>query len=275
MRLPKFALAPAGLLACLAVVSAQRPFREYTPMEGADSMAALPPDYQNKAELVLGRLMYPSTGRGGRGGGNWLNGGTNWTVDYPRGDRTFSVAIRRLTRIDVRSVEQPVNPDDGDDIFLYPYMHVGMPTNWSFTEAQAAKIREYLLRGGFMVCDSFFGTQEWEGFERGMRQILPDREIAELPDGDPVFAGAFSVPDRYQVGNFRSMLRNGNTYRADGSTPHWRAIRDDGGRVMVAINFNNDLGDSWQLADDPRYPQKFSYLGIRLGINYVIYAMTH
>ena len=74
--------------------------------------------------------MYPSAGRGGRGGGggNWLNGGTNWTVDYPRGDRFFAVAIRRLTRIDVRSVEQPVNPDDDDDIFYYPYMHAGMPT---------------------------------------------------------------------------------------------------------------------------------------------------
>jgi hypothetical protein len=269
-------LAPVCLFAGLAAVYAQRPFREYPAMESVDSAAALPSDYQNKAELVLGRLMYPSSGRGGRGGGgNWANGGTNWTVDYPRGDRTFSVAIRRLTRIDVRSVEQPVNPDDGDDIFYYPYMHAGMPTTWVFTDSQAAKIREYLLRGGFLTVDSFFGTQEWEGFERGMRQIFPDREIVELPDDDALFNAGFAVGEKYQVGNFRSMLRGGNTYRADGSTPHWRAVRDDQGRVMVAINFNNDLGDSWQLADDPRYPEKFSYLGIRLGINYVIYAMTH
>jgi hypothetical protein len=270
-------LAPAGLLACLAAVYAQKPFREYPAMEAQDSAAALPPDYQNQAELVVGRLMYPSAGRGGRfgGGGNWLNGGTNWTVDYPRGDRFFAVAIRRLTRIDVRSVEQPVNPDDEDDIFYYPYMHAGMPTSWVFTEAQAAKIREYLLRGGFLVCDSFFGTQEWQGFERGMRQIFSDRDIVDLPDDDPIFTAGFAVHEKYQVGNFRSMLRNGNTYRADGSTPLWRAVRDDKGRVMVAINFNNDFGDSWQLADDPRYPEKFSYLGIRLGINYVVYAMTY
>jgi hypothetical protein len=83
-------LAPVCLFAGLAAVYAQRPFREYPAMESVDSAAALPPDYQNKAELVLGRLMYPSGGRGGRGGGgNWANGGTNWTVDYPRGDRTF------------------------------------------------------------------------------------------------------------------------------------------------------------------------------------------
>ncbi len=256
---------------------AQRPFREYIPMEGGDSVAALPPDYLNKAELVLGRLMYPSGGGGGRGrgGGNWLNGGTNWTVDYPRGDRTFAVAIRRLTRVDVRSVEQPVNPDDGDEIFHWPYLHVGMPTNWNLSDGQATKIREYLLRGGFMVCDSFFGTQEWAGFEAGMKRIFPDREIVDLPEEDAIFHTAYDVKERYQVGNFRSMLRNGNTYRADGDKPYWRGVRDDKGRVMVAITFNNDLGDSWQLADNPQYPQKFSFLGIRMGVNFVIYTMTH
>jgi len=266
----------AGLAALITALPAfQRPFREYIPMEGADSAAGLPPDYQKSAELILGRLMYPSSGRGGRGGGNWLNGGTNWTVDYPRGDRTFALALRRLTRIDVRSVEQPVNPDDNDDVFNWPYLHAGMPTNWNFTETQARNLRESLLRGGFLVCDSFFGTQEWEGFQRGMQQVFPDRPIVDLPDDDPIFHTAFGVTGKYQVGNFRSMLRNGNTYRADGKTPYWRAIRDDQGRVVVAINFNNDFGDSWQLADDPRYPQKFSYLGIRQGINYVVYAMTH
>ena len=184
--------------------------------------------------------MYPSGGFG-LGCGNWLNGGTSWTVDYPRGDRTFAVAIRRLTRID----------------------------------REASKIREYLLRGGFMVCDSFFGTQEWEGFVAGMRRIFPDREIVDLPEEDAIFHTAYDVKERYQVGDFRSMLRNGNTYRADGNVPYWRGVRDDKGRVMVAITFNNDLGDSWQLADNPQYPQKFSFLGIRLGVNFVIYTMTH
>jgi hypothetical protein len=270
----------AGILALVCITAAfafQRPFREYIPMEGRDSAADLPPDYQNKAELVLGRLMYPSGGGGGfgRGGGNWLNGGTNWTVDYPRGDRTFALAIRRLTRIDVRSVEQPVNPDDGDEIFYLPYLHVGMPTNWNLTDAQAAKIREYLLRGGFMLCDSFFGTREWEGFIVGMKKIFPDREIVDLPAEDPIFHTAYDVQERYQVGNYRSMMRAGVTYRADGKDPKWRGVRDDHGRVVVAITFNNDLGDSWQLADNPEYPQKFSYLGIRLGVDFVIYTMSH
>jgi hypothetical protein len=275
-RFLAFAALIAGITAAFAF---QRPFREYTPMEGRDSEAALPPDYLNKAELVLGRLMYPSGGAGGfgrgRGGGNWLNGGTNWTVDYPRGDRTFALAIRRLTRIDVRSVEQPVNPDDGDEIYYWPYLHVGMPTNWNLTDSEAAKIREYLLRGGFMLCDSFFGTREWEGFVAGMKKIFPDREIVDLPPEEPIFHTAYDVQERFQVGNYRSMQRSGVTYRADGKEPAWRGVRDDHGRVVVAITFNNDLGDSWQLADNPEYPQKFSYLGIRLGVDFVIYTMTH
>jgi len=258
------------LLACLSGLRAfQRPFREYPPMERGDSTAPIPSDYRNPAEFVLGRLMYPSDR-----GGDWTLGGGSWTVDYPRGDRTFAVAIRRLTRVDVRSVEQPVNPDDGDDLFNWPYLHAGMPTTWSFSQAQAQKLREYLLRGGFMICDSFFGTQEWSGFERGIRQIFPDRPITDLPDDDPIFHTAYDLTEKYQVGNYRSRF-NGKWYRSDGKVPYWRAIRDDHGRVVVAINFNNDLGDSWQLADNPAYPQKFSYMGIRLGIDYVVYSMTH
>ena len=258
-----------------ALYAFQRPFRVYRAAEGYDDLA-LPPDYQVPGELILGRLMYPSAGRGRGGGGSWLEGGTNWTIDYPKGDRTFAVAIRRLTRIQVRSVEQPVNPDDGDEIYNWPYLHVAMPSTWNLTEQQAAKIREQLLRGGVMLCDSYFGTVEWEGFERGMKMIFPDREIEELPSEDPLFHTVYNLNERIQVGNFRSMQQDGSrAYRADGSVPHWRGIRDDKGRIVVFMTFNNDLGDSWQLADEPRYPAKFSDMGIRMGVNWVSYAMSH
>lgn len=269
------------LALCLSlglILLAQRPFRSYPGLEGADTETELPADFNKGAELVLGRLMYPSGGRGGfRGGGasNWLQGRTNWTVDYPKGDRTFSAAIRRLTRVDVRSVEQPVNPDDGDDIFYWPYLHVSMPGSWNLTDAQTVKLRDYLLRGGFLFCDSFFGTEEWKVFEAGMRRIFPDREAEELPSDDPIFHTVFDLNERHQVANFRSLMRDGKGYRADGAEAHWRAIRDDKGRVMVAMAFNSDLGDSWQLADEPRYPEKYSALGLRIGVNYIIYAMSH
>lgn len=265
-----------GLLGLLTVLSAfQREFRVYPAMEGYDDLP-LPSDYRNKAEFVLGRLMYPSSGRGRGGGRNWAQGRSNWTVDYPKGDRFFAAALRRLTRIDIRSVEQPVNPDDGDDIYHWPYLHVGMPSTWNLTDAQTARIREYLLRGGFLLCDSFFGTEEWAGFMGGMKRIFPDRQILEIPDEDPIFHTVFDLDKRYQVGNFRSMQRDASKpYRADGSVAYWRAIRDDRGRIVVAMAFNSDLGDSWQLADEPRYPEKFSALGLRLGVNYVVYSLTH
>jgi len=255
---------------------AQRPFRTYPALEGASTETELPADFNDKAELVLGRLMYPSGGRGGRMGfGNWLHGGTTWTVDYPKGDRTFAAALRRLTRLDVRSVEQPVNPDDGDDIYYWPYLHVSMPGTWNLTDDQTIKIREYLLRGGFLFCDSFFGTEEWAVFQSGMSRIFPDRAVEELANGDPIFHTVFNLDERYQVANFRSLMRDGRGYRADGDTARWRVIRDDEGRIMVAMAFNSDLGDSWHLADEPRYPEKYSALGLRIGVNYVIYAMSH
>lgn len=258
---------------------AQRQFREYPPLEGLDTISALPPDYQNKAEFVHGRLMYPSAsgrgaGRFGRGG-NWLEGRTAWTVDYPKGDRFFASIIRRLTRIDVRSVEQPVNPDDGDDIFNWPYLHVALPGSWTLSTDQAAKIREYLDRGGFLFCDSFFGTDEWNGFTQGIELIYPGSSIEELPDADAIFHVVYDLEERFQIGNWRAMVSRGVPYRADGIEPHWRAVRDSKGRIVIAIAFNNDLGDSWHMADEPRYPERYSSLGIKVGINNIIYAMTH
>ena len=269
-------LAAIGLLGLLTLLPAfQREFRVYPAMEGYDDLG-LPEDYRKKSEFVFGRLMYPSR-RGGRGGGgNWAEGRASWTVDYPKGDRFFSAALRRLTRVDVRSVEQPINPDDGDDIYNWPFLYVGMPSAWNLSDAQARKIRDYLLRGGFLVCDSFFGTEEWGTFKEGMDRILPGHEVVEIPDDDPIFHAVYNLNDRYQVGNFRSMMRDSSRpYRADGAAASWRGIRDEKGRLLVAMAFNSDLGDSWQLADEPRYPERYSALGLRVGVNYVVYAMTH
>jgi hypothetical protein len=270
----KWWLAGALLLAS-AGVFAMREFRVYPGME-EEADAPLPADYQVPAEFVVGRLMYPGRARGPfGGGGDWTQGRSTWTVDYPKGDRTFIAMLKRLSLIDVRSVEQPVNPDDGDDIFDWPFLLVSMPGSWDLTDAQAAKLREYLLRGGYLLCDSFFGTNEWAGFEAGIKKIFPDRAIVDLPDDHPMFHTVYDLSVRKQVGNYRSMINRGVPYRDDGAIPHWRAVLDDQGRVMIAIAFNNDLGDSWQLADEPNYPQEDSNLGLRMGVNYAVYDLTH
>ena len=125
--LVRVAAVVAALLVAHAVAAQPRPFREYPGFEGAASAAPLPEDWQVPGELVVGRLMYPNGGRGGFGrfGGDWRQGGTSWTDDYPKGDRLLVQMLRRLSRANVRAVEQPVNPDDGDDIDYWPFMLVG------------------------------------------------------------------------------------------------------------------------------------------------------
>ena len=241
-----------------------REFREFP----GESNPGLPTDWNVPGEFVVGRLMYPSRG----GGGAWRQGRTNWTVDYPQGDRTFANILRRLTVVDVRSVEQPVDLDDGDDVFHWPFLLAIMPSSWDLSDAQAAKLRDYLLRGGFLMADSFFGDEEWYWFMESMRRVFPDRPVIELPDEHALFNVVYDFSERHQIRNYRTLPRG---YRGNGDTPSWRAILDDEGRIMVAMSFNNDMGDSWQHADNPGYPQEDSHMGLRLGVNYVIYTMSH
>jgi hypothetical protein len=220
--------------------------------------------------------MFPSHrfARFDRWGMDWREGATSWTEDYPRADRHFAVALRRLTRIHVRSVEQPVNLDDGDDVYNWPWLYAGLPGNWNLSDAQAGKLRDFLLRGGFFMADDFWGPDEWQFFEAGMKKIFPDRTIVELDNADPIFHAVYDLDDRYQIpGEWGT--RRGESYRDGGRVAYWRGIYDDKGRLLVAICANSDVGDSWEWADAPHYPEKFSALGIRIGVNYVVYAMTH
>jgi hypothetical protein len=267
---------------CLAVVlgacclyAFQKPFRVYRSLEPYDDVG-IPPDWQEKTEWVFARLMYPSHpyAKFERYFANWKEGGTGWTEDYPRADRHFNTALKRLTRVNVRSVEQPVNPDDEDDIFNYPWLYVGLPGNWDLSPSQAARIRDYLLRGGFLLADDFWQADEWAGFEEGMQRIFPGGEIVELSDPDAIFHTVYDLDNRYQIPGEWAM-RPGMSYRSAGTTPYWRGVLDDEGRIMVAIVANSDLGDAWEWADAPHYPEKFSALGIRIGVNYVMYAFTH
>lgn len=280
MRTPAQA-AIAGLALLTALAAFQLPFREYPSMEPYDEVER-PPDWEEKTEFVFGRLMYPqhpearftrySLWRGGRV--DWREGATSWTQDYPRADRHFLMALRRLTRIQARSVEQPVNLEWDDDVYNWPFLFAGEMGDWLLTPAQAAKLRDYLLRGGFLLLDDFWGTEEWERFEESMKLVFPDRPAVEIDDKDPIFHTVYDLDARYQVPG-QWALRSGTTYRNDGATPRWRGIYDDRGRLMVAMYFNSDVGDSWEWADNPRYPEKYSALGIRLGVNCTIYSLTH
>jgi hypothetical protein len=274
MGIRKVLVMAAVAAACLGTLFAfQRPFRQYPGVEY--SSFELPSDYQEKTEWAFARLMYPpgpNDGYRGRFDGDWRQGLSLWTQDYPRADRHFSQAVRRLTRIHVRSAEQPVNLEDGDDVYNWPWLYAVQVGEWGLTAGQAKIMREYLLRGGFFMADDFHGSFEWQMFEQRIRQVFPDRPIVEIPDGDPIFHTVYDLTDRYQIPGAEHLDRG---YKLDGKGAHWRGIYDDNGRIMIAISFNSDVGDSWEWADDPEYPERFSALGIRIGVNYIVYAMTH
>jgi hypothetical protein len=262
----------SALLLSGGVYAFQQQFRQYPGVEYEDF--PLPPDYKEKSEWAFARLMYPPIpGFGYRYGWDWRQGASNWTIDYPRSDRHLAQAVRRLTRLSARSVEQPVNLDEGEQ-WDWPWLYGVEVGHWDLTDPQVRAFREYLLRGGFFMCDDFHGTREWEVFVASMNKVFPDRPIVEIPNPDSIFHSVFDLDDRYQVPGAQ-YLYSGRVYEKDGTVPHWRGIYDDRGRLMVAIVFNSDLGDSWEHADNPAYPQRFSALGLRIGVNYVIYAMTH
>jgi len=263
-----------GLAVTAGLWAFQLPFREYPGQEYSDF--PLPPDYHEKTEFVFARLMYPQ-GNWGIFGWlwrfDWRQGRSAWTNDYPRSDRHFVLALRRLTRVEVRSVEQPVSLDDGDDIYNWPFLYCVGPNQMNLSDAQRKKLRDYLDRGGFLLGDDFWGETDWSYFQRNMGQLLPGRSIVELQNEDAIFHTVFDLDRRYQVSGAWSL--SGMPYLNGGRDPHWRAIYDGKGRVQVAVLFNHDTGDSWEWADDPDYPERYSALGIRTGVNYVVYAMTH
>jgi hypothetical protein len=220
-------------------------------------------------EWVFARLAYDG---GGYGGG--YRGGSRWATDYPRAEYHFSQAVERLTRIDVHPDGQIVSPNT-DVLFDYPWLYAVEVGSWGFDQAQATRMREYLLRGGFLMVDDFHGEAEWQVFIEGMRTIFPDRPVESVPETDPIYSQPYEIGERQQVPG-PGYMSSGLLYeRYDGVTPHWRGIRDDEGRWMVLISHNIDYGEGWEQADNPAYPQPFTRQAYEVAVNYLIYGMTH
>jgi hypothetical protein len=275
MRYRSAMLLAAAVLGAWGVLLAQRPFKQYQAAEYEDF--PLPPDWNTKTEWTRARLRYPSVY------GNRWGLDINWTIDYPRSDRHLLEGVRRLTRIDTRSVEQVVELDGTDDIYNWPMLYAVEVGHWKLPDDQVAQLREFLLRGGFLMVDDFHGDEpyhnvysEWQVFVSSMSKVFPDRPIEDLEDSNPIFHTLYDLDDRFQVAGWQ-LNYTGRTYEAGetGKTPHWRAIYDDKGRVMVAICHNMDLGDAWEWSDDPRYPEKMASLAYRIAMNYFVYDLTH
>jgi hypothetical protein len=224
-----------------------------------------PPDAGEKSEWAFARLRYRSQGGRRRGG---------WGTDSNKAEQHFVQGVRRLSRVNARSNEEIIDVDS-DEVYNWPWLYAVEVGGWYLDDAQAKRLRNYLDRGGFLMVDDFHGGYEWDRFMQSMTKVFPDRPVVDIPDSDAIFHVLYNLEKRFQVPG-RQYIYSGVTYeRGDGVDGHWRGIYDDNGRILVAICHNSDLGDAWEWADDPQYPEKFASLAYRIGINYLIYATTH
>lgn len=200
--------------------------------------------------------------------------GESWMIDFPKADQQFVIGLRRLTNIEAYELENPVRLDD-PDLRRYPFLYILEVGYMSLTEPEVQGLRDYLLAGGFLVVDDFWGTAEWQNFEAEMRRVLPNHSIVDLPIDHPVMSVFYEIDELVQVPNVRQGQMGGPTWESDGYVPELRGIFDEEGRLMVAINWNTDLGDAWEWADNPYYPLRFSNFAYQMGINLIIYGMSH
>lgn len=222
------------------------------------------------SEFRFARLAYATDPQYGQGG---MRGRQMWQVDWPDAEYHLIRGVKRLTTVDTAESGVIIRLSD-DALFDYPWMYAVEVGYWVLSDSDAARMREYLLRGGFLVVDDFHGSREWAAFMVSMQKVFPDRPIRDIPESDESLHVLYDLDQRVQIPSIQ-ILRSGRTYERDGFTPQWRGIYDDHGRLMVAINFNMDIGDAWEHADTPQYPENMTALGYRFGISYILYAMTH
>jgi hypothetical protein len=223
--------------------------------------------YDIAGEFAFVRMQYDSYYGGGYRGGPWL-------TDFPDADENFLRGVARLTNVRVMSQPIVLRFDD-EELFDYPFLYaleMGRDGGISLSPKEIENLREYLLRGGFLLIDDFWGVQQWDSFYRDFSQIFPDRELIELQPNHEIYhtfydiEGAQMIPGR---GGRRGYGQRG----IDVASNH--AVLDDDGRIMVLINWNSDMGDGWEHTYDQWYPTQFANSAYQLGINYLIYSLTH
>jgi hypothetical protein len=227
-------------------------------------------------DFVICRLVYTEVRRYGQG----------WRTDYPLGERNLSIRFSELTRTRV-SRGRDGSPNHylvrltDDQLFSCPLLMAGDIGSAGFSPTDAARLREYLLKGGFLWTDDHWGSDEWEVWKRELAKVFPPDQfpIEELTPADPIFKTQFVVPEMPQIPNIGYWRGSGgdtSEQGADSAVPHFYVVRDRHGRIMLAMTHNTDIADAFEReADDPVFFSRFSPRGYALGINVLLYALTH
>ena len=218
-------------------------------------------------EFYFTRAIY----NGNSGRRRW---GRSWATDYPKADLQFISILQRVTKLGIYEGQNAIRLDD-PNLRRYPFLYALEVGSMAMTEEEVAGLRAYLMAGGFLLIDDFWGTWEWQNFEMEIRRVLPEHPIVDVPVDHPIFHTVYEINEVLQVPAVNNAYYSGRTWEQDGYVPETRAIFDDDGRMMVMINWNTDLGDAWEWADSPYYPLKFSTYAFQMGVNFIVYAMTH
>lgn len=221
--------------------------------------------------FTFARVQYTSYGQ------QW--GQPQWSVDYPDSDLNLSYRLKELTSLEVNPLPVIVRLDE-PDILNYPFVYLIEPGLMRLTAQEIEGFRNYIERGGFVMMDDFWGEQEFRVLEYEMRRVFPDREIVDVPLDHEIFNLVYQIKEKPQIpsiGHYQMGHTSDRPYEPEAQHANYRAIMDDAGRIVVMICHNTDLGDGWEREGEStdyfnRYSEKFAY---PLGINIVMYAMTH
>jgi hypothetical protein len=217
----------------------------------------------------------PGRGRGRRGG--W--GGWGWATDFPDSDLNLSYRLQQLTTLKVEPMPIHMRLTD-ERLFDYPFLYMIEPGSLEFSEEEVTALRRYLLNGGFLMVDDFWGDSAWENLYGQMKRVFPEREPQDLSIDHEIFRCVYKLKVKPQVPSIHSWMRTGETWEwhdGDSQTVHYRAFHDDKGRMMALLCHNTDLGDGWEReGESAEYFHEFSEkISYPMGINIVTYAMTH
>ncbi len=225
------------------------------------------------------RLMYDSQYSGRRGRGRW-------STDYPFADINFMVRVSEMstTHVNFDAQDEPIHwvvPVTDDALFSCPFIIGSAPGAMVLAPEDVTNLRDYLLKGGFLWVDDFWGSWEWEQWASQIALVLPPAEypIIDLPLSHELFQTMFNIREVPQIANIGFWQRSGGQTSergAESATPHFRVILDADGRIMVAMTHNTDIQDAWEReGEDPGFFDSFAPDGYSLGMNVLVYAMTH
>ncbi len=214
------------------------------------------------------RIVYQSWG------GGWYD--NRWDIDGPDSELNFSFRLQQLTSIKVNPEPIVLTLTD-PRLFDYPFIYIVEPGYLEFSEDEVLALRHYLLNGGFLMVDDFWGENEWYNFESEMKRVFPDRAWQELPLEHDIFHCVYDLKERPQVSSIGHAEAGYSYERPDAREVHYRAYYDDDGRMVAIVCHNTDLGDGWEREGMSEfyfreYSEKKAY---PMGINIVTYAMTH